>query len=109
MVNGVVGKIKERSATIELAPNVEGQIRISELSKEHVEDIKNVLKVGDEIEAKIINADKKERKISLSIRKLEADLEDAVKHEYSKDSKVATTLGDKLKAQLERQATDSDD
>ncbi|MCY4148765.1 MAG: 30S ribosomal protein S1 [Gammaproteobacteria bacterium] len=109
VVNGVVGKIKERSATIELAPNVEGQIRISELSKEHVEDIKNVLKVGDEIEAKIINADKKERKISLSIRKLEADLEDAVKHEYSKDSKVATTLGDKLKAQLERQATDSDD
>ena len=109
VVRGVVSKIKERAATIELAPSVEGQIRISELSKEHVEDIKNVLKAGDEIEAKIINADKKERKISLSIRKLEADLEDAVKHEYSRDSKVATTLGDKLKAQLERQATDADE
>ncbi len=109
VVTGVVSKIKDRSATIELAPNIEGQIRISELSKEHVEDIRSVLKIGDEIEAKIINADKKDRKIVLSVRKLEADLEDAVKHEYSKDSKVATTLGDKLKAQLELQATDSDE
>ncbi|MCY4051607.1 MAG: 30S ribosomal protein S1 [Gammaproteobacteria bacterium] len=109
VVTGVVTKIKDRSATIELAPNIEGQIRISELSKEHVDNINNVLKIGDEIEAKIMNADKKDRKISLSIKKLEADLEDAVKHEYSKDSKVATTLGDKLKAQLELQATDLDE
>ncbi len=108
VVKGIVSKIKDRVATIELAPSVEGQIRISELSKEHVEDIKSVLNVDDEIEAKIINADKKERKISLSIRKLEADIEDAVKHEYSRDSKAVTvtTLGDKLKAQLEQQATD---
>ncbi len=109
VVKGVVSKIKDRAAILDLAPSVEGQIRISELSQDHVENINNVLGIGDEVEAKIINADKKERRISLSIKKLEADLEDAVKHEYSKDSKVATTLGDKLKAQLERQATDQEE
>lgn len=106
VVKGVVSEIKERSALIELAPSVEGFIRISELSKEHIEDVGAVLGSGDEVEAKVINIDKKERKIALSIKKLEAELEDAVKHEYSKDSKVGTTLGDKLKAQLEKQATE---
>ncbi|MXZ79983.1 MAG: 30S ribosomal protein S1 [Gammaproteobacteria bacterium] len=105
VIKGTVSEIKDRGAVIELAPNVEGYLRISEISRDRVDDINTVLKTGDEIEAKVVSVERKDRRVSLSIKMLEVDLEDAVKQEYSKESNVGATLGDKLKEQLERHST----
>lgn len=105
VIQGIVSEIKDRGAVIELAPNVEGYLRISEISRDRIEDINTVLKKGEEIEAKVVSVERKDRRVSLSIKMLEVDLEDAVKQEYSKESNVGATLGDKLKEQLERHST----
>ena len=69
--------------------------------KTSVDDATTVVKEGDEIEAKIINVDKKNRTISLSVKAKDAqDQADAIK-KYSRSSEVAsTTLGDLLKEKM---------
>ena len=103
-VTGVIKSVSAKGAIIELSPDIDGYLRVSEISLERVEDARTVLKEGDEIEAKITSIDRKDRKISLSVKARELEIEDEATHEYSRESNISgATLGDKLKAQLEKQ------
>ena len=105
-VSGVVTEVTAKGAVIELAPNVEGYLRASEISRDRVEDARTALKEGDEVEAKITSIERKDRKLSLSIKVREMELEDKVTQEYSREANVSgATLGDKLKEQLEKQSS----
>ncbi len=105
-VKGTVKEVTSKGATIELCPNVEGYIRVSEISQDRIEDARTMLSEGQEIEAKITSIERKDRKISLSIKVREMEIEGEVVQEYSRDSKVGgATLGDKLKEQLSKQTS----
>ncbi len=104
-VMGIVKEVTMKGAVVELARSVEGYLRASEISRDRVEDARTVLKEGEKIEAKITSIERKDRKLSLSIKVRELELEDEVTQEYSRGSNViGTTLGDKLKEQLEKQS-----
>ncbi|MDO5651899.1 MAG: 30S ribosomal protein S1 [Moraxella sp.] len=80
IVKGTVKEVDAKGAVVTLADQVEGYLRVSELQRERVEDASKVLSVGDEVEAKIVNIDRKSRNISLSIKaKDEADERQAIK------------------------------
>ncbi len=82
VVKGKVTKITAFGAFVELSNKIDGLIHISQLSREHVEKVKDVLKVGDEVEARVIKVDTAERRIGLSIKAVaegfsEADMKEA--------------------------------
>ncbi|MGM8227466.1 30S ribosomal protein S1 [Cellvibrio sp. ARAG 10.3] len=104
IVKGTVKEVEAKAAVITLAPDVEAVLKASELSREKVEDARNALKVGDEVEAKIIAVDRKNRSINLSIKAKDVDDEkSAIKEHSNKQSDQAspTTLGDLIKAQMQ--------
>ena len=68
LVKGTVAKIASFGAFVSLEGDIDGLIHISQLSEDHVEKVKDVIKVGDEIEARVIKVDKVERRIGLSIK-----------------------------------------
>jgi small subunit ribosomal protein S1 len=100
IVIGTVKSVDEKGAVIDLADEVEGYLRASEL-KEDTRDASSVLKVGDEVEAKITNIDRKSRSLSLSVKAKDAQEEaDAIKGYTSSQDTASNTLGDLLKGQL---------
>jgi len=101
VVTGTVTEVDAKGATVVLAEGVEGHVRASEISRDRVEDARAVLKVGDEIEAKFLGVDRKNRTLSLSIKAKDLDEESAAIKGYARDAEVATaTLGDILKQQM---------
>ena len=68
LVKGTVAKIASFGAFVSLDGDIDGLIHISQLSEDHVEKVKDVIKVSDEIEARVIKVDKIERRIGLSIK-----------------------------------------
>jgi small subunit ribosomal protein S1 len=79
IVNGKVSEVTAKGATIELAEGIEGYLRVSDISRERVEDATTELKVGDAVEAKLMGVDRKNRVISLSVKaKYEADEKEAM-------------------------------
>ena len=79
IVTGKVTEVDAKGATIELAESVEGYLRVSDISVDRIEDASAVLKVGDDVEAKFMGVDRKNRTISLSIKaKDQADERDAM-------------------------------
>jgi small subunit ribosomal protein S1 len=79
IVTGKVTEVDAKGATVELAETVEGYLRVSDISVERVEDASTVLKVGDDVEAKFMGVDRKNRTISLSIKaKDQADEREAM-------------------------------
>ena len=103
-VKGVVGEVDSNKAIIQLGEGVEGLLRASELGRERVDDVRHVLKEGDEIEAKFIGVDRKKRLINLSIKAKETEEEAAAIQNYSQSQpSVGATLGDLLKEQMENQ------
>ncbi len=102
VVKGEVTSVDAKGGVVDLGQGVEGYLRASELSREHVEDARSVLNVGDTIEAKVTSIDRKNRRISLSVKALEAQQESEVIQEYTRKAATTTTLGDKLKEQLEK-------
>ena len=81
IVTGKVTEVDAKGATIELADTVEGYLRVSDISVERIEDASAVLKVGDDVEAKFMGVDRKNRTISLSIKaKDQADERDAMEN-----------------------------
>lgn len=104
VVSGVITEVDARGAKVELADNVEGYIRVSEIARERIEDASHVLKVGDKVDAKFTGVDRKARVITLSIKAKDNDEEQATINEYKADSyQGGATLGDLLKQQLESQ------
>lgn len=79
IVKGKVTAVDAKGATVELMDGVEGYLRVSEASRDRVEDATLVLAVGDEIDAKFTGVDRKNRVINLSVRaKDEADEQEAM-------------------------------
>ena len=105
IVKGVVSDIDAKSATITLQEGVDGVLRASEISRDKVEDARNALKAGDEIEVKILSVDRKNRILSLSVKAIEIDAEKAVikEHKNQEASDVSPgTIGDLIKAELDK-------
>jgi small subunit ribosomal protein S1 len=79
IVTGKVTEVDAKGAKVELAESVEGYLRVSDISVERIEDASAVLKVGDDVEAKFMGVDRKNRTISLSIKaKDQADEREAM-------------------------------
>ncbi len=76
-VTGRVARMTDFGAFIELAPGVDALLHVSQISKEHVEKPADVLRVGEAIEAKIVDFNEEDKKISLSIKALIEPEEDA--------------------------------
>ena len=70
VVKGVVARMTDFGAFVELAPGVDALLHVSQISKEHVEKPSDVLSVGQEIEAKVVDFNEEEKKISLSVKAL---------------------------------------
>ncbi len=103
VVKGTVRDVDAKGAVIELDDGVEGYLRASELTRDRVEDARAVLKVGDEVEAKFIGVDRRNRTISLSIKAREHQEETESLQEYNRSSVSGmTSLGDILKEQMEK-------
>jgi len=103
IVKGVVRSIELKGAVIELAPDVEGYLRASEISRDRVEDVRAHLKEGDEFEGVIVNIDRKNRSINLSIKAKDAAEEAAAMQKMASESNASagtTNLGALLKAKL---------
>ena len=106
IVKGTVKEVDAKGAVITLMDEVEGYLKVSELSREKVEDASTVLSVGAEVEVVITNVDSKNRSIALSIKAKDAAEEKAAIKEHSSKAEAAAapaTLGDLIKAQMEGQ------
>jgi small subunit ribosomal protein S1 len=102
VVKGVVREIDAKGAIIDLGDDLEGYLRASEISRDRIEDARTMLKVGDEVEAKFMGIDRKNRTISLSIKGKDTDEEKSAIEDYTRSTGGATTtLGDLLKEKIE--------
>jgi len=102
IVMGVVKSVDVKAAIITLSGDIEGTLKASEISREKVEDARMALKEGEEVEVKVINVDRKNRTIGLSIKAKDmADEKEAVKAHKEVETAPAATIGDLIKAQME--------
>jgi len=97
VVKGVVDTIDAKGAVIRLEEGIEGYLRAADLSRDFVEDARNVLQSGVEIEARVTSIDRKTRRITLSVKALEMEIEGKAIEEYTARSSTTISLGDKLK------------
>jgi small subunit ribosomal protein S1 len=107
IVRGTVKEVDAKGAVIDLGNDIEAVLKASEVSRDRVEDARNVLKEGDEVEAKIISIDRKSRVISLSIKAKDVDDEkDAIKELRKQETEAPgpTTIGDLIRAQMGNQS-----
>ena len=103
VVEGMVKSVDAKGAVVQLEGDVEGYLRASEVARDRVEDIRSHLKEGDKVSAMIINIDRKNRNINLSIKAKDAaeEAEALQKHAADAQSSAGTTnLGALLKAKL---------
>lgn len=112
LVNGVVKAVDAKGATITLDGDVEGYLKASEFSSDRVEDLRLNLKEGDAVKAVIINIDRKNRGINLSVKALDKAEETAAMQKFSATSDNApssgtTNLGALLKAKMDTSKSDA--
>lgn len=109
IVLGKVLEVQPKEAVIQLVEDVTGILKASEISIDRVEDARNVLKEGEELEVKIVNLDRKNRTIGLSIKAKDVEEErQAVKDHQQQESDRGgpATLGDLIKAQMNKPEDD---
>jgi small subunit ribosomal protein S1 len=102
-VKGTIRSVDAKGAIVDLGDGIEGYLRATELSRDYVEDARSMLNTEAEIEAKITSIDRKTRRITLSVKALDAEIEDQAIQEYSGQVSGRTSLGDKLKEEFEKQ------
>ena len=106
IVKGVVTDVDQREAEVELAEDVRGILKVSEISVDRVADARSELSVGDEVEAKIISIDRKNRSLGLSIKARALDDERRAHRDYQRGDQggtsrpAPTTLGALIKEQM---------
>jgi small subunit ribosomal protein S1 len=103
VVKGTVIEVDVRGATVDLGDGVTGSLRASELGRGRVEDARTIIKIGDEVEAKFTNVDRKSRSVALSIKAKEVHEEAEALSSYKSEtaaSSSGTTLGELLKEKL---------
>lgn len=99
VIKAKVVEVEAKNASLQLAENVLGQLRIADYSHERIKDLREKLKVGDEIDVKVINLDKKSRQILVSHKALGSSEETGTPRSTTVES-TKTTLGDLLKEQM---------
>ncbi len=105
IVTGKVASVDVKEAIVTLAEGVEGLLKVADISRDRVEDARTVLSEGDEVEARIVNLDRKNRVLTLSIKAKEIEEEKDSIAEHNKQSTSAAapaTVGDLIKAQMEK-------
>ncbi|MGU9856597.1 30S ribosomal protein S1 [Pseudomonas sp. LF245] len=103
IVKGIVKEVDAKGAIITLADDIEATLKASEISRDRVEDARNVLKEGQEVEAKIISVDRKSRVIQLSIKSKD-DAEEKEAIQSLKAAPEGEAAADTTMAALLRQA-----
>ena len=106
LVSGTVTSVDQRGAVINLGDDVEGYLRVSEFSRERIEDLTQHLKVGETIETMIVNVDRKTRSINLSIKAKDQVEQSQAMQKLASESSASsgtTNLGALLKAKLNQQ------
>jgi len=105
IVTGKVKTVDAKGAEIDLGEDIIGYLRASEISRDRVEDARNVLKEGDEVSAVVVNVDRKTRNIQLSVKaKDNADQQEAMANlnqQSSRENAGTTSLGALLRAKLD--------
>ncbi len=104
MVTGKIESVTAKAANIELTPTIFGVLKASEISRDRVEDATNVLKAGENIEARIVSIDRKNRVISLSIKaKDEVEEKEALKEHRRQETSTSgpTTIGDLIREKMQ--------
>ena len=104
VIEGTVKSLDAKGAVVQIDTEVEGYLRASEVARDRVEDIRTHLKEGDKVSAMIINVDRKNRNINLSIKAMDAADETAAMQKHSAESAAnagTTNLGALLKAKLD--------
>lgn len=86
LVKGTVAKIASFGAFVQLQDDIDGLVHISQLSENHVSKVKDVLNVGDDVEARVIKVDKVERRIGLSVKAAEYSEEELKKETAAFDA-----------------------
>ena len=105
IVTGKVKTVDARGAEIDLGEDIIGYLRASEISRDRVEDARNVLKEGDEVTAIVVNVDRKTRNIQLSIK--QKDMVDeqgamaSLSQQSARENAGTTSLGALLRAKLD--------
>jgi len=109
VVQGTVKSVDAKGAVIALAGDVEGYLRASEFSRDRVDDLRNHLKEGDEVQAMIINVDRKSRSINLSVKAKDMSDESLamkqLRSEQAASAAGSTNLGALLRAKLDTRNT----
>ncbi len=103
VVKGTVTEVDARGATVDLGDGVLGSLRASELARGRVEDARTMIKIGDEVEARFTNVDRKNRTVALSIKAKEVHEEAEALSSYKSEtasSSSGTTLGELLKEKM---------
>lgn len=100
IVTAKVISVEPKLVTVELAQDILGTIRATELTDDKVEDANNVVKVGDELTAKITNVDRKTRSITLSVKAKDAHEQAEAIKKYGRSNEATTTLGDLFKEKM---------
>jgi small subunit ribosomal protein S1 len=105
IVTGDIVEVDARGALVKLGDEIEGYIKAADISRERVEDARTELKVGEKVEAKIINVDRKNRALGLSIKAKDMeDEKEAVQSLKDQDGAASPgTIGDLIKAQMDNQ------
>src|SRR5574341_7403 len=110
IVQGTIKSVDAKGAVVALTPEIEGYLRASEFSRERVEDLRTVLKEGDNVTAMIINVDRKNRAINISVKAKDAAEEtEAMKQlrtENAASAAGSTNLGALLRAKLDKGGSD---
>jgi small subunit ribosomal protein S1 len=105
VITGPVTNVTDFGLFVELEEGIEGLVHVSEISKEKIKSPVGQYKVGDTITAKVINLSPKDRKIGLSMKKVEEHDERSSYHDYVNNAKAATSnLGELLKEEMEARA-----
>jgi small subunit ribosomal protein S1 len=105
VVTGKVKTVDAKGAEIDLGEDILGYLRASEISRDRVEDARNVLKEGDEVTAVVVNIDRKTRNIQLSIKAKDAadqgEAMAALSQASARENAGTTSLGALLRAKLD--------
>ena len=105
IVTGEVTEVDAKGAVVKLNEEVDGYLKVADLSRERVEDARSLLSVGEKVEAKIVAIDRKTRSIGLSIKAKDMDDEKKAVQSLKQQDNAASpgTIGDLIKAQMSDQ------
>lgn len=96
-VKGKIVKLTDFGAFMEIEPGFDGLIRMRELSPKHITKASEAVSVGDEVTVKVIHVDMDNKKVALSITKVQQDAEKAEYQDFlAKQDNTAVTIGDEV-------------